>query len=164
MAKPDIETRMADYESEQIEFAILSLVRDPLLDLIPSLAQTVKIMNLTMSRLSELGEISESATAKRTIGPEPAYRLTLDLIESQNVPEGDNEILLGDSKAELHNLYEKLICSQNQLRVSIQDELESARTDEERTARRRHDHGPLIQQWIRFLAYHESIKSITDVL
>ena len=155
---------MANYESDQIEFAILSLVRDPLMNLIPSLAQNVKVLNFTLPRLRGMSETFELDTLNCTTGPEPRYRLTYDLIESQNIPKADNNILVGGTQTELRGLYEKLISVQNDLQAKIEEELELIRIEDERTARRRHDNGPLIQKWIRFLAHHEAVKPIAEAL
>ena len=53
-AKPVIEARMAEYEEGQIEFGVLSLVKDPLLSLVPTLAEIVKVSAEASSRLQQV--------------------------------------------------------------------------------------------------------------
>ena len=164
LAKTDIENRMANYESDQIEFAILSLVKDPLQYLLPKLAQTTKTLGLIASRLHELGENSQLNTTNCLIGPEPRYRLTDDLIYAQNLAEADQEVLVNGNEALLCDTYERVRSTQIHLRSEVQEEIDLECAEDERTARRRHDHGPLIQTWIRLLAQHEAIKPIAETL
>ena len=164
LAKPDIENRMANYESGQIEFAILSLVKDPLRNLLPSLAQSTKTLKLIVSRLCELDKNFHLDTKNCIIGSEPRYRLTKDLIDSEDISMADQEFLENGDEGLLYDMFERVLTTQTHLRSEIQEEINMECAEDERTARRRHDHSPLIQTWIHLLAQHAAIKPIADML
>ena len=153
---------MASYESDQIEFAILSLVKDPLRSLLPSLAQSTKNLESIVSRLRELDQTFHHDAANCVISLEPRYRLTEDLFTSQDFSAGDPEILMSGDKTLLYDMYERVLTTQDRLRSEIQEEIDVESLEDERTTRRRHDHSPLIQTWIRLLAQHEAIKMIAE--
>src|SRR5467141_2151306 len=53
LVKPEIRSRMTEYEEGQIEFSVLSLVRDPILDITRELALNVKCLETVNRQLDE---------------------------------------------------------------------------------------------------------------
>ena len=162
-AKPVIEARMAEYEEGKIEFGVLSLVKDPLLSLVPTLAENVKVSAKTLSRLQKLkteweDSVSASLDAAYSpheftlTGPDESYALTADIFESAVVPDVIQQRLDRGSITSLMLFWEELKASQARLRTSIKEEHHLQRSDADRAASRRHDYGPMVQAWVRMLA------------
>ena len=168
--KLDIEVRMAKYDDGQIEFAILSLVKDPIIGLRRELAQNVKSIRALHKRLEEItpdwqvlitaegGSVPEG-TIK---GPDPGYLLEAEDIESARILQYVHESFSSDSVLDLVGILQKAALSQLSLRVLIQEEQEVNRADEEKAAARRYDYGPAVQAWLRFHARKSAIKAILN--
>ncbi|KAL9026786.1 MAG: hypothetical protein Q9180_007425, partial [Flavoplaca navasiana] len=108
---PEIETRMAQYEDGQIEFAILSLVREPLTKLVDALAENVKSITSIRRRLQEMesdraglqpdstggNELEEQSLI---LGPCEKYRLSQEAIDHAVLsPEHEELLKTGDGVA-----------------------------------------------------------------
>lgn len=154
---------MAEYEEGQIEFGVLSLVKDPLLSLVPTLAENLKASATTSSRLTILKpdwEDSVSAALhgaspkyESTLsGPDEGYALTADAIESAVIPKVIKQRLDRGVVEDLMTLRQELMSAQARVRASIKEEQQSHRSDADRAASRRHDYGPMVQAWVRMLA------------
>ncbi|KAL1958473.1 hypothetical protein VTO42DRAFT_4337 [Malbranchea cinnamomea] len=158
VARPDILARMAAYEEDQIEFSILSLVREPLLDLVPRLASNVKSILAIDERLSAMG-IAEAEIKAATdgddgtlYGPDGSFDLTQETLDGASVPEDESSRYEAATREELLGYRRELVEAQRGLRASIKEEQQSYRADEDYAASRRHDYGPAIHQWIKTLA------------
>lgn len=156
-AKPDIEARMAQYEEGQIEFAILSLVRDPLLDLIPRLAENIKGITGLSAHLdlikpdwrdfetfSDNGQFAGLLTAF-----DPNYGLTPDHIDQVDLPMTIAKLYKSDAVEDIVTQRQQLVTDQARLRLWIRDEQQSNQSDEERAAARRCDYGAMMQNFVR---------------
>lgn len=174
-AKPVIEGRMAEYEEGQIEFAILSLVRDPLLDLLPTLAENLKISQEISTRLNNLrpdwknfvsaAANGESLPQEATlVEPDRGYGLTPDAIGKAIVPEGVQQRLNKESVGDLVAFRQELMTAQAGIRTSIKEEQQSGRSDDEWAASRRHDYGPVVQAWVGMLAQKRMIEPLMEAV
>ena len=159
-AKPDIEARMAQYEEGQIEFAILSLVRDPLLEMIPALAKNVKAINALSTRLDTVspgwkGSIDSSingetaGTGGLISNPNLAYGLTQEMLDQAEPSQAVMDICHGDFASDILRHREQLVATQADLRMSIKEEMQSNQSDEERAAARTCDYGAMMQNFVR---------------
>ena len=162
--KPDIEAWMAEYEEGQIEFAILSLVKDPLLELLPSLASNVKAIQLASTQLDRMkADWREFAQSDNPLtGPDGEFELTQGSIDSGVLPEKLEQKLLGGTVQSLISTYQELTTAQASVRAAIKGELESDRNDEAKAASRRFDYGPLLRTWIRYHARRSIVESLGD--
>ena len=159
-AKPDIEARMAQYEEGQIEFAILSLVRDPLLEMIPALAANVKAINALSTRLDAVkpawkGFIDPS-TSSENVGKNTfidrsnlTYGLTQEILDQAEPSQAVMDLCHGNVAPDILRHREQLIATQIDLRTSIGEEMQSNRLDEEKTAARTCDYGARIKNFVR---------------
>ena len=173
-AKPEIEGRMGEYGDGQIEFAILSLVKDPLLDLVPRLAANVKGTQAVSTRLDQVQPDWQHFTTQARdatystyddgiTGPHDAYNLTSETIETAVLPEAVQHMIQGGSRtADLLTCLQGLFAEQAGLRKAINAEIGFTHQDEERAASRRHDYSPLIQSWIRAHARRGAIKTLVE--
>jgi ubiquitin carboxyl-terminal hydrolase L5 len=169
--KPDLEARMAQYEDGRIEFAILSLVKDPLIGLRTELALNVKSLSTVSTRLDELApdwrtfsmfmseEIGEFSDAT-LVGPSVDYSLSEADIFNATLPSDVGIKLAVDTVWDILRYRSALASVQARLRTSIREEEESHHRDEEKVRERRHDYGPAIQTWITFQARKGALRDI----
>lgn len=157
LVKPNILTRMAEYEEDQIEFSILSLVKDPLVNLVDKLADNVKCLELVSGLIDahEGGMTAEQTASipENTIrGPNASYGLTRERIDSAVIPADQQEGHQNSSVDALLQHLQKLAESQLELRASIKEEQQANQADDDYAAGRRYDYGPAVRLWTRFLA------------
>ena len=161
-AKPDIEACMSEYEEGQIEFAILSLVRDPLLDLLPALATNIRGIQALAAHLDgitakkekdELTGHQEVPMNDDTLtGPDLNIGLTQDAIEQAQAPSSIESALGSHVVSTIRLCQQELCVAQIRLRALIRDECEAKHSDEEKANARRHDYGPLALKLAQILA------------
>ncbi|KAI9827640.1 MAG: hypothetical protein M1819_006929 [Sarea resinae] len=167
LVKPELEARMAAYESDQIEFGLLGLVGDPLLTLSSKLAVNVKTINAVHERLDIVVPewkdfvVDQDAAAEGVIiGPDLIFGLTQEALDKAVLPTAIQDVLSEPSSSLLIDLRRKLITEQVGLRVNIMEEMQSQRLDEERAAHRRYDYGPAIQRWLQMLSQKGVLKDL----
>ena len=155
-AKPDIEARMTEYQEGQIEFAILSLVKDPLLSLIPTLAKNVKSLVAVTSYLETQTDSTENLQSCEdrccVTGPDPGCGITAEAIEQAKVLSKVESVIQNQAYTEALNLQKELCDSQAILRISTKDEIEAKRLEEQKANGRRYDYGPLALKLAQILA------------
>lgn len=161
-AKPDIEACMSEYEEGHIEFAILSLVRDPLLDLLPALAINVRGIQALAAHLRGItAEKDEGRSTEHQewppddgtlIGPDLTIGLTQDAIEQAQAPPSIESALGSHVISTILLCQQELCVAQTKLRSLIRDECEAKHSDEEKANARRHDYGPLALKLAQILA------------
>lgn len=167
LVKPDILTRMAEYEEDQIEFSILGLVRDPTLELIEKLAVNVKRLQAINRRTvaSEAPSTDAVRIDDAILGPDPSYELTTEILDSVVISPDDaqsDQVGDGDLDALLRRRQE-LCNAQRELRAAVREEQQSRRADEDYAAGRRFDYGPAIRTWVRFLARKRAIETLASM-
>ena len=164
---------MARYGDGQIEFAVLSLVRDPLVMLRSSLAENIRNLQLLTARLDRMFSgwkefVSKSADAgapdsgNPAFGPDPDYGIEQRMIDEIEPSPTYQERLSTQSHEALLSYRQELAQDQVGLRFSIKEEQESCRLDEEKYARRRHDYGPALRAWVQFHAEKGMIKELLE--
>ena len=159
-ATPDIEARMAAYEEGQVEFAILGLVKEPLLNLIPSLAENIKALSVTTQRLDEIMPdwrdfVTDGTDAEpyyHINGPDAAYNLDQASIDRAALSSATREKIDGEAISPLMTYRQQLITDQASLRASIKEEQQSIQMDQQRAMDRRQDPGRVVQELLRRLA------------
>ncbi|KAL9129735.1 MAG: hypothetical protein Q9217_001893 [Psora testacea] len=160
-AKPDIEARMAQYDGEQIEFAILSLIKDPLLKLLPALATSIKSIAALSSRLNEVkpnwrestvpsGHGEDTYTFDTVMATDASYGLEQQHIDTTTLSDPTLMALLSSQNASgIMAFRQKLITEQVALRIDIREEHQSAENDERRAQARSRDFGARMQNFAR---------------
>ncbi|KAJ5219799.1 hypothetical protein N7468_009003 [Penicillium chermesinum] len=164
VARPNILDRMAAYEEGQIEFSILGLVRDPILDLTKQLACNVRQLERLNARLlasdeqpsvkAMLADLNETL-----LGPDLSFELTPAAINAASIPEVEFDSC---SIPELQEELRKLRDEQQMLRGRIREEQQSQRLDEDHATGRRYDYGPAVRTWLRFLARKQLLAELLD--
>ncbi|KAI4126180.1 MAG: hypothetical protein LQ338_003879 [Usnochroma carphineum] len=170
---PELETRMAQYEEGQIEFAIMALVKEPLTNLVAALARNVKSTASLSERLnqakpdwknslSEHTDGNSAPTDDTLLGPCEHYHLTQEAIDLAKLPSAIEEQLRNADVQELLAGERELITAQTSLRASIRDEAKAIKTDNERAESRRNDKGLLSKGLLQVLERMGQIKCVFE--
>ena len=160
---------MAQYEEGQIEFAILSLVQDPLLNLVPALAENVKSIMALSARLdfvkSDWQDFMTSSRNGHVVtsedvlsGVDMNYSLTQEDLSRVKLPERVVDLCLSDVAQDIMAHRQQLITAQAALRMSIKEELQLNVSDEERAAARSCDYGAMMQSFVRMVKAKKRIE------
>lgn len=162
LVRPNILTRMEEYEEDQIEFSILSLGRDPLLGLTEKLAVNVKSLEVVNKRLRDTTN-SETAAADDTedntiLGPDASLSLTREAIDHAEIPADQKEAYESCSPEELNQFRQKLSEEQQELRAAIREEQQSKNADDDYAAGRRYNYGSTVSKWVSTLARKEVLE------
>lgn len=171
--KPVIEARMAEYEEGQIEFAVLAMVKDPLLTLVASLAENIKCLRALAARLNDVNPDGNDIQATfaqgidslvdgTLLGADLSYDLNEDAINQASIPSAAEQKFRDFAAVDLLAYRQVLESAQAGLRRSIKEEQQSVSSDEERAASRRHDYGPMVQAWVRMLARKQALRPLID--
>lgn len=171
MAKPEILARMASYEEDQIEFSILGLVKDPMIDLVANLAQNVKELLVVKERLNAAASsVEKPVTASddtkpldgTLLGSDGSFNLAPDDIDQAEVSLDKMERYSTESTEELRSYEEQLMHKQKELRASVKEEQQSQNADEEHAAGRKHDYACAVHRWVSLLARKRKIEELVN--
>ena len=165
---------MAAYEDGQIEFAILGLVKDPLVNLVRDLASNIKGIQAVEALLDQTDVDWRSSGANTGIetevpentllGTDMHFQIDNTSIESATLlPEVQHKLSGSSTNAtDILDFRRKLALDQTSLRVAIKEEQASDYHDEDRAAARRHDYGPAVKTWTEFLARKGILGELLD--
>ncbi|KAL1995365.1 hypothetical protein VTN49DRAFT_1552 [Thermomyces lanuginosus] len=165
LVKPEIIARMMAYEEDQIEFSVLGLVKDPLINHVNDLAANIKLIQALRDRLSKLlaGDAAPALLREdELLEPDASYNLTQDDIDRASVPDDRAKRLESIGTDELLKEYTDLREAQRAIRASIKEELQSRQMDEEYAEGRRHDYTAAITLWARMLARKGVIRELVE--
>ena len=162
---------MAEYEEEQIEFAILSLVKDPLIGHIAALAANVKSIMALEKHLDGvkpnwkdfLGDSSNSESAMTNgvlTTPHADYELCQATLDQAAILSSVERALQSDVPSDIIACRQELVTDQAGLRMAVEEQQHSQRSDDERAASRRHDHGSLVKKLLEILKRKHALKPL----
>ncbi|EEP82123.1 predicted protein [Uncinocarpus reesii 1704] len=153
LAKPEIQSRMAEYEEDQIEFSILSLSKDPLDQYVSRLAFNVNRLIAIDEQLLKHQHHQDAVTSDDAtiVGPDLSFGLTQEFLEHATLPEVDIEGYKTMSKEHLLELRKSFSTQQHQARAAVKEEMQAREADNAYAAKRRHDYGPAVQTWLQAL-------------
>lgn len=184
VARPVIESRMLQYESEQLSFNLLALCRSPAHRLREALADNIvelaRVQHATHRLDPSLGQefpdgkipsTPQMAFADfglpdtLTFDPEEKHPLEIDAEIQQSPPD---EMTDGDSPTtnpllkKLNARRLELGAEQARLVAEYRAEAASAEDDDRRANGRKCDYTPFIHQWVRRLAEQGALQQIAD--
>ncbi|TKA61831.1 hypothetical protein B0A49_11195 [Cryomyces minteri] len=169
--KPVLKTRMAEYEEGQIEFGLLTLVKDPTIHHRAQLGANIASLLAVEARLdlfnpdwrAFLSSGAAAAVADNTgvlRGASAAYGISSADVDTAFIPDSIKNKLLAACPTALMATRGELVTSQVGLRLAVKEEEECVRQDEEKAACRRRDYGPFIQTWLRMLADNGTLQEM----
>lgn len=147
MARPFIESRMLEYESEQLSFNLLALCQSPLNSLQDSLAANAASLAQFDEPMAEQHPSPSAATSPNK--PPPTSHENGDCIVAASAPSPEG----GDSAQQLR-------VEQARLRAEYESELALVQEDEQRVAARREDYTLAIHTWVDMLASKGALKEL----
>ncbi|KAI5306553.1 hypothetical protein KEM56_000285, partial [Ascosphaera pollenicola] len=160
LATPEIQARMAEYEEDQIEFSVLSLAKDPLIDLRAQLCSNIASLVAIDAHLSQSGVEVVSLEEGTLTGPDATYGVTQSMLDDKNASSSIEALISSESSDQLIKRRADFAKSQRELRASITEEEQSRKADEEYAAQRRHDYRPPVEKWLRILAQKGNIERL----
>lgn len=166
LVKPNILTRMAEYEEDQIEFSILSVAKDPLVDLIDKLAANVRCLEIIQEHINahegagSKHEMVAAALENNALGPDRSYSLTRDCIDKAAIAADQEEKYRSCTMDELGQHLQQLSEAQHKLRATIKEEQQSHQADDDYAFGRRYDYGPAVRLWTRILARRRMLERL----
>lgn len=158
---------MAQYEESQIEFAIMALVKDPLLTHIAALAGNIKsinVMDQMLLRARLLNDMNadkivhqlhpEGLEARLGSGNEHCLK-TPDLklgvtqahIDSAMIPEMTDSVPTNATIDVMLSKYDELVKEQSALKMAVQAEMQDRAHEQHEAATRARDFGALMQKF-----------------
>ena len=144
------------------DFAIMSLVQDPLASLVHRLAENVAVLQAIGKQLQTIKPNEEDSSSPRICedlsvgvieGPDASYGLDESMIDNALVSKSTAEVLQCNDYSEMVSRKSELLAVQAGLRTSIKEEHESRQSDQQRASARRHDIEPLTIQLLCDLAH-----------
>jgi ubiquitin carboxyl-terminal hydrolase L5 len=165
---PVLSARMAECEDGQLQFSLLALVRDPLIEAREALCKNIDHLAKIDDRLNLLQSDWEqfAGTNEETLlyTPNETYGITTILLEvatSQCDPSKLAKLGKHDDATTLIELRQTVETDQGPLRATVKSEMRSNEMDEEMDLR--NDYGPFIQNWMGLLAENLELKDlVTD--
>jgi ubiquitin carboxyl-terminal hydrolase L5 len=153
---------MTAYEEDQIEFSVLSLVRDPLKDYTEQLVRNVRGLQSIRHRLNE----SQLEDIKAVLGTpdfdgvlldtDPALGLTEECLMGIEAPETG----ISGNDDNLPQEYVRLVNSQQGIKRLILEEMQLRRDEEAFAEGRRHDCSSAVEFWARALSSKGVVKDL----
>ena len=162
--KPDIEARIAQYEEGQIEFAIMSLVKDPLIDLSEKLAQNVRDLTVLSTRPPGLRRVTSTRDSQDSgrdpqdfddevlLGPHKRYGLSQCTIDACEASTEISDIAQSGADAVRQTALARLIAEQRRLRITTLEEVDARTVERKRVECRQHDFSPLVRKVAEIVA------------
>ncbi|KAK7529871.1 ubiquitin carboxyl-terminal hydrolase [Phyllosticta citribraziliensis] len=167
---PNLQARMAQYEEGDIEFGLLSLVKDPRIELKQQLVQNIKSIQMCEERLTqikptwrEFAMAGDSSEENLIVGPSSDYSIGAHDIRIATIPPSfEKRVKADDDPTTLIDARQKLVTEQAGLRAALRDEEQVAAADREKAESRRYDYGPFVQTWLRMLAESGTLRTLIE--
>ncbi|KAF2835952.1 cysteine proteinase [Patellaria atrata CBS 101060] len=154
---PILTAKMLELGEEEVQYSLMALVKDPIIDRRAELSANVKAIRTIERRLTTVDsnwrnfvDSAESGSILR--GPDDAMGIFFETIHSAVLPDGLFEkIQKDDDVMTLLDKRAKIITEQAGLKKAVQVEKDSWAEDKRKAALRRIDWIPFIRKWLGFL-------------
>lgn len=167
VARPVIETRMLQYEEDQISFNLLALCRSPLCALSEELGANIQSMRILMDMAKS------KPNFKDVVPPEDEWldegnldAFHLSKYELSRFVVTDEFITRISKPAfevpEALDLYQSLLNEQKRIKAQFRDEKSSMDDDERQVMGRQMDYTPAIHEWIKKLCEHGVLRDLVE--
>jgi ubiquitin carboxyl-terminal hydrolase L5 len=162
-----LSVRMAQYEEGQIQFSLMAVVQDPIIEDRRVLAQNVLSLQKVELRLNEISQDWCSYTSPESeddvlFGASEAYGLTNEMIAQAAMTENLGQHLRSSCADSLLKARQELMTNQAGCRAQVRDSQQAETRDAEDSTHRRHDYGSFVKDWMQALADNGALKSLLD--
>ncbi|KAI5248769.1 cysteine proteinase [Aureobasidium subglaciale] len=167
IVQTSLSVRMAQYEEGQLQFSLMAVVRDPVIEDRRALAQNIRSLQHIKARLDEVSETWRSFVASdfedsTLSGASEEYGLTNDMIAEAPTSQTMAQQLRSSCPDSLSKVLQELMTSQAGCRAQVRDSQQAEITDAEESMHRRHDYGSFVQAWMQALVDNEALKPLLD--
>jgi ubiquitin carboxyl-terminal hydrolase L5 len=159
--------RMAQYEEGQIQFSLMAVVQDPVIEDRRILAQNVLSLQKIELRLNETSQDWCSYTSLDSedgvvFGASEEYGLTDEMIAKVTISENLIQQLRSSCPESLLKVRQELVTNQAGCRAQVRDSQQAEMMDARESMHRRHDYGSFVKAWMQALADDGALKSLLD--
>ncbi|KAK6005826.1 hypothetical protein QM012_007468 [Aureobasidium pullulans] len=167
VVQTSLSVRMAQYEEGQIQFSLMAVVQDPVIDDRCALAQNVLSLQKTELELNKVSQDWRSYTAMdhedcTLFGGSEEYGLTDGIIAQAGIPENMAQQLQSSCLENLLKVRQDLMTNQAGCRAQVRDSQQANAMDAEESMHRRHDYGSFVKAWLQALVDNEALKPLVD--
>ncbi|KAH0360760.1 cysteine proteinase, partial [Aureobasidium melanogenum] len=167
VVQTSLSVRMAQYEEGQIQFSLMAVVQDPVVEDRRLLAQNVLSLQKTELLLNEVDQDWRNYTTAdhedcTLFGGSEEYGLTNQMITEAEVSENMAHQLGSSSLESLLKARQELITNQAGCRAQVRDSQQANTMDAEESMHRRHDYGSFVKAWMQALVDNEALKPLVD--
>lgn len=167
VVQTSLSVRMAQHEEGQIQFSLMAVVQDPVVEDRRLLAQNVLSLQKTEQLLNEVSRDWRNYTTAdhedcTLFGGSKEYGLTDRMITEAEISENMAQQLHSSSLESLLKARQELITNQAGCRAQVRDSQQANMMDAEESMHRRHDYGSFVKAWMQALVDNEALKSLVD--
>lgn len=165
---PAIQGRMLQFEGAEIEFSLLAVVRDPIVNDRKDLIGNVKLLQVIDHQLDTLHDVWRTLEGAETgkdvvTGPSIEFSIAQSEIDRAEIPpEEAKEVGEQENFMPLIEYRQKIIEQQAIIRAAIRDGNSSEKDDDEKARHRRHDYGSFVRKWMGALAEDGILGDVID--
>jgi ubiquitin carboxyl-terminal hydrolase L5 len=162
-----LSVRMAQYEEGQMQFSLMAVVQDPVIEDRCILAQNILSLQKIELRLNEISQDWCSYTSPDSensvlFGASDEYGLTDEMVAKSNISENLTQQLRSSCPDSLLKVRQELMTNQAGCRAQVRDSQQAERLDAKESMHRRHDYGSFVKAWMQALADDGALKSLLD--
>lgn len=158
VAAPTILGRMLQFEGEDIEYNLMAVVHDTILDDRRELLGNVKTIQVVDKKLDTLFEdwraLDGAETKKDALtGASPDFDIMWADIDATELPASVKEVIdKSEDFMELIKYRQSIISKQTRMRDNVRAARNDQSADQEKARHRRHDYGSFVRRWMSALA------------
>lgn len=158
--KQNVKACMGPCEDGRIEFAMLSLVREPLLRHVQSLSSNIKAIQTISTHLDLLRHdghncaprLHDSTSGSTLIGPDTGYEIDEECIDNAVINPTINHLIQAGDVVGLRTCRQQYVMDQIALRATVQEEQENKWHDQVKAMEKLHEYGSALRLWLEFHA------------
>lgn len=167
IAQPVLQSRMADYTANTIEFNIMAVVHDPMVEYIRTLAANVKALRAVEDKLTgvveDWKEMLDDERSGALFGHDHDLGLhNIDIEQAETTDTDAKALEQAEDLSQLLELRKEIVLQQSGLRRACVDEMESVKSDAEKARSRRHDYSTFTREWLGALAEQEVLGALLE--
>jgi ubiquitin carboxyl-terminal hydrolase L5 len=164
---PLLQERMAEFSSSGVNFNMMALVKDPLIEQRHDLSANIKLIQAIEQRLNSLKpewrSFDDADVENAITSPDSTYGITGHTLDSTPVlPSAAAKVELDTSPTTLLEFRKRTLGQQTSLRAAIRAEMEGNAVDEKKAEDERKDYGPFVQAWLKELADCGELREIAE--
>lgn len=168
IARTELLARMLQYQEGQIEFSLMAVIKDPVVEDRSRLADNIKSLLKVNQRLDETSPgwrsfeavDSDDATIQ---GHSTDYQICEYDINNAKIPQSMVEKMKTSDPQILMQIRQDIITGQAGCRAAMRDQIQSDKADAIEALHRRFDYSPFINGWLDALATEDALVPLLEL-